>query len=538
MQTAQSIPARTVAIIGAGFGGLAAAIELKRAGFDAFTVFERASTVGGVWAANTYPGAACDVPSEIYSFSYALKPDWSRRYGSQSEIQAYLEDVAQRFGLSPHLRFGAEVTSLAWNENSGRWTLQVRDGATREFDVVVCANGQLSRPKIPDLPGRASFRGAQFHSAEWDHTVSLTGKKVAVVGSGASAIQLVPAIADVAADVTVVQRSPNWVVAKYDWKISTLERALNHIPGVARLRHNFMWWWFEKNYPIVLRAVDPARRFFEAKARWWIRQQLDPETARAVTPTYPLGCNRILLSNQWYRTLARDDVQLVASGVERVHETGLVTADGQSIEADVIVWCTGFRPTEYLAPMRISGRDGRDLRDEWRDGPEAYLGITTSGFPNLFMSYGPNTGSLTNTLTFMLERQAAYIRQAVQYLASGPGQWVDVRASVHRNYNDRLQHRLGKTVFTAGCPGWYTTDDGKVTTVFVGSHLEYGHLVRRFDPHAYEHGSAQPLERAADRCCPGDGRLSSLADSPSATIRASHGSAPAPLDGQHVWRLD
>jgi cation diffusion facilitator CzcD-associated flavoprotein CzcO len=454
-------------------------------------LFERGNAVGGVWRANTYPGAACDVPSEIYSFSYALKPDWSRRFGSRAEIQGYLEEVASDFELSRHLRFGAEVTALTWRADAGQWSVELKGGEVLEFDVVVCATGQLSRPKIPDVPGRDQFRGSQFHSAEWDHEVEIAGKRVAVVGSGASAVQIVPAIADTAAQVTVVQRSPNWIVPKYDWDTSWLERALNRLPGVARLRHNFMWWWFEKNYPIVLRSADPSRKLLEAKARFVIRRHLrDREVARAVTPTYPMGCNRILLSSEWYPTLARDDVRLVAAGVDRVTHDTLVMADGRSVEADVVVWCTGFTPTEYLAPMRITGRGGRDLSGEWRNGPEAYLGVTTPGFPNLFMSYGPNTGSLTNTIIFMLERQAAYIRQAVEHLAEREIDWLDVDPEVHRAYNEKLQWRLGRTVFTAGCPGWYTTADGKVTTVFPGSHVEYARRTRRFDHEAFEHGVA------------------------------------------------
>jgi cation diffusion facilitator CzcD-associated flavoprotein CzcO len=479
----------TVAIIGAGFGGLAAAIELKRSGVDTFTLLERGSAVGGVWRANTYPGAACDVPSEIYSFSYALKRDWRRRFGSRAEIQAYLDQVAKDNGLGPHLRFGAEVTALTWLEDSAKWRVELADGEASDFDVVVCATGQLSRPKIPDLPGRDEFRGAQFHSAEWNDQADLAGKQVAVVGSGASAVQIVPAIADLARNVTVVQRSPNWVVPKYDWPTSRLERALNHVPGVARLRHIFMWWWFEKNYPIVLRSADPSRKLFEAKARWMIRRHLrDRDLAKAVTPTYPMGCNRILLSSDWYPTLARGDVNLVPSGVERVTPDGFVTADGQLHDADVIVWCTGFTPTEYLAPMCITGRDGRDLRADWRNGPEAFLGVAMPGFPNLFMSYGPNTGSLTNTIIFMLERQAAYMRQAVQWLADTGVAWLDIDRDVHVAYNQKLQRRLGRTVFTAGCPGWYTTADGKVTTVFPGSHVEYARLMRRFDPDLFEQG--------------------------------------------------
>jgi cation diffusion facilitator CzcD-associated flavoprotein CzcO len=492
-----------VAIIGAGFGGLAVAIELKRVGIGTFTVFERGSAVGGVWRANSYPGAACDVPSEIYSFSYALKPDWSRRFGSRAEIQGYLEQVAEDFELGSHLRFGAEVTAVAWREDAERWSIGFKDGESQEFDVVVCATGQLSRPKIPELPGRDQFAGAQFHSAEWDHQVEMTGKRVAVVGSGASAVQIVPAIADTAAEVTVVQRSPNWVVPKYDWDTSRLERMLNRLPRVARIRHNFMWWWFEKNYPIVLRSADASRKLFEAKARWIIRRHLrDPEIAKAVTPTYPMGCNRILLSSDWYPTLARDDVELLASGVERITPDGFVTADGRRRNADVIVWCTGFTPTEYLAPMRITGRGGRDLREEWRDGPEAYLGMATPGFPNLFMSYGPNTGSLTNTIIFMLERQAAYIRQAVQWLADTQVAWLDIERDVHFGYNAKLQRRLDRTVFTAGCPGWYTTDAGKVTTVFPGSHVEYARLTRTFDSDVFEHGEYRGVERGAAATVP------------------------------------
>jgi cation diffusion facilitator CzcD-associated flavoprotein CzcO len=478
-----------VGIVGSGFGGLAAAIELKRAGIDSFTLLEQRDAVGGVWRANTYPGAACDVPSEIYSFSYALKPDWSRRFGWRNEIQRYLEDVARDFDLDPHLRFGAQVTSATWDEHSAHWRVRVAGGEEECFDVLVLATGQLSRPKVPDLPGRDTFAGAQFHSAEWDHEVEIADKRVAVVGSGASAIQLVPAISDTAREVTVVQRSPNWVVPKYDWATSRLERALNYVPGIARARHNFMWWWFEKNYPIVLRRFDLSRKLFEAKARMVMRWHLrDRQLASAVTPSYPMGCNRILLSSDWYPTLARNDVQVVASGVAEVTPEGLITADGREVAADVIVWCTGFTPTEYLAPIEIAGRGGRDLREAWREGPEAYLGIVAPGFPNMFMSYGPNTGSLTNTIIFMLERQAGYTRQAIQHLIRSGRGWIDVKSDVHAQYNDELQARLEKTVFTAGCPGWYTTDDGKVTTVFPGSHVEYARRTRRFDPAVYDSG--------------------------------------------------
>jgi len=476
-----------VAIVGAGFGGLAVAIELQRHGIDDFVILDRQPDVGGVWCANTYPGAACDVPSEIYSFSYALKPDWSRRFGTQREIQAYLAEVVRNYRLRPHLRLNCEVRSATWHDADAAWQLELGGGETLVVDVLVCATGQLSRPRIPELPGREAFAGAQFHSAEWDHGVDLAGKRVAVVGGGASAIQIVPAIADTAAHVTVVQRSPMWVVPKYDWSQGVLERALMHAPGATRARHNVMWWKFESFAPLFWRRTDPVRRLVEMRLRRMIRRKVGPTLAARITPDYPFGCNRVLLSSAWYPTLARDDVDVVDGGVVAVDQDGLTAADGRRVDADVIVWCTGFTPTEYIAPMRVVGRGGVDLRDRWAAGPEAYLGITTTGFPNMFMSYGPNTGSLTNTIIFMLERQAAYIRQAVDYLTA-PGAWIDVRPDVHERFNAELQRRMSQTVFTAGCPGWYTTAGGKVTTVWPGSHVAYARAVKHFDPGDYATG--------------------------------------------------
>ncbi|HEY3021053.1 MAG TPA: NAD(P)/FAD-dependent oxidoreductase [Solirubrobacteraceae bacterium] len=475
----------TIAIVGAGFGGLAVALELKRAGVDSFTVLERADEVGGVWQANTYPGAACDVPSVIYQFSRHLKPDWSRRFGSQAEIRDYLVRVSAESGVREHIRFGAEVVAATFDEDEARWVVELADGETLRVDVLVCATGQLSRPRLPDVAGRDSFAGAQFHSAEWDHSVSLDGKRVVVVGGGASAVQVVPAIADEAERVTVVQRSPSWIVNKYDWRQGRLERALSHVPALLRAYHHLMWWWFESRYPIVLRRLDPVRRVWEAWRRRSIRRIVKDEAkAAACTPDYALGCNRVLLSRDWYPTIARADVDVVRDGVSAMTPTGVVTSGGREIAADVVVWCTGFTATEYLAPIRITGRDGLDIREAWAAGPEAYLGVSTPGFPNLFMSYGPNTGSLTNTIISMLEYQARYIRQAVEHVGAA-GRAVDVRRDVHAAFNAELQERLGRTVFTTGCPGWYTTPDGKVTTVWAGSHVEYRRRTRVFDPSAY-----------------------------------------------------
>jgi cation diffusion facilitator CzcD-associated flavoprotein CzcO len=478
-------PSPSIAIVGAGFGGLAVALELKRAGIDSFTVLERAEEVGGVWQANTYPGAACDVPSVIYQFSRHLKPDWSRRFGSQQAIREYLRTVSIESGVREHIRFGTEVVAARFDDDRARWVIELEDGDELVVDILVCATGQLSRPKLPEVAGRERFSGPQFHSAEWDHSASLDGRRVVVVGGGASAIQVVPAIADQAAHVTVVQRSPSWIVNKYDWRQGGLERALSHVPVLLRAYHHLMWWWFESRYPIVLRKLDPVRRVWEAQRRWTIRRIVkDRAKVAACTPDYALGCNRVLLSSDWYPTIARRDVDVVRAGVRAMTSAGVVTADGHEIAADAVVWCTGFTATEYLAPIEITGRDGLSIREAWANGPEAYLGLTTPGFPNLFMSYGPNTGSLTNTIISLLEYQAGYIRQAAEHVARS-GQAVEVRRDVHEAFNAGLQERLQGTVFTTGCPGWYTTSDGKVTTVWPGSHVEYRRRTRVFDPSAY-----------------------------------------------------
>lgn len=475
-----------VVIIGAGFGGLSVALELKKAGIETFTILDRQDEVGGVWQANDYPGAACDVPSVIYQFSTHLKPNWSRRFGSQGEIRDYVREVSIEAGLRPHIRFGVEVVGARFDESTLKWTVTLADGEVLVADVVVGATGQLSQPKMPDVTDRSKFAGRQFHSAEWDHSVDLRGKRVVVVGGGASSIQVVPAIVDQADHVTVIQRSPSWVVSKYDWSPGLVERTLSRIPTFQRAYHNLMWWWFEAKYPFVLRKLDGVRAVYE---RIWRKRMAallkDSQKYLACVPDYRMGCARILLSNQWYQTLSRPDVSVIRSGVVGMTENGVKTSDGQLTEADVVIWCTGFAATEYLSPIAITGEDGRDLHEVWKDGPEAYLGISTPGFPNLFMSYGPNTGSLTNTITSMLEYQAGYIRQAIEHIAR-TGYAYAVKQSVHDDFNDELSRRLQGTVFSTGCPGWYSTANGKVTTVWAGPHTEYRRRTKTFDPSVYE----------------------------------------------------
>ncbi|MCP9624924.1 NAD(P)/FAD-dependent oxidoreductase [Nocardia otitidiscaviarum] len=481
----------SVGIIGAGFGGVAAAIELDRHGIGDYTIFERGDSVGGVWRANSYPGAACDVPSPIYSLSYALETNWSRRFGTQPEIHDYLRRTADRFGVTPRIRFGTEVTAAAFEEDSGRWRVETAAGEVLRFDALICATGQLSRPRLPELPGMASFGGAQFHSAQWDHDVDLTGQRVAVVGSGASAVQVVPAIVDRVGELHVVQRSAYWVGNKWDHRTTRAMRAvLGSVPGLARLQHNIEWLWYESRAPFIARWAAPVQRLFELWLKVKMRREIrDPELRAAVLPTYRFGCNRVLLSNDWYPALDREHATLHPHGVEEVTERGLRLSDGSEVAADVIVWCTGFTASEYLAPVDITGRDGRKLHAEWKSGPYAHLGITVSGYPNLFLMFGPNTGSITNTITFMLEKQARYARIAIERIAARGG-WLDVRREVQDAYNERLLKRLRHTVFTTGCPGWYHTEEGKVIAVWPGSHIGYARATRTVDFTEYEFGHA------------------------------------------------
>ncbi|NKX86837.1 flavin-containing monooxygenase [Nocardia coubleae] len=488
--------APSVAIIGCGFGGLAAAIELRRHGIDDYTVFEKGDGVGGVWRANHYPGAACDVPSSTYSYSFELESEWSQRFGTQDEIRAYLERTAAKYGVTPKIRTNSEVVAATFDERTGQWLIELASGRQHRFDAVICATGQLSRPKVPDLPGRDTFQGPQFHSAEWDDSVDLTGKRVAVVGSGASAVQIVPAIVDQVAALHVVQRSPNWIGNKWNHKTSPgIRRLLRTVPGLARAQHNLEWLWYESRVPLIYNRFDPLRVGLHAWLRFKIRREIsDPVLRRKVTPDYKAGCNRLLLSSDWYPALDRPHVSVHTHGVSEVTPTGLVLADGTTVEADVIVWCTGFSATEYLAPIDITGRDGRKLHAEWKSGPEAYLGVTVSGYPNLFMIYGPNTGSLTNTIIFLLEKQARYARMAIEYSARS-GKWLDVRKNVQNEYNERLQHRLSQTVFTSGCAGWYHTPDGKVVAVWPGSHIAYARATARVDLSAYQTGIREVVQQ-------------------------------------------
>ncbi len=476
-------------VVGAGFGGIAAAVELRKRGLD-LVVLEKAERVGGVWRDNTYPGAACDVPSSLYSYSFAPHAGWPRRYAGQADILDYIDSVVAEHHLGDAIVTGTEVVDATWDEATARWTVHTRrggaEGPTYDVDVLVTAVGQLSRPSVPDLPGIDSFAGPAFHSAEWDHDVDLRGKRVAVVGTGASAIQFVPHLQEEAAQVTVFQRSAPYVVPKPDRAYTRLHhRAFTRAPstqGFGReLTRNL-----SELLNMALAEQTVVTKAFLAAFHVHLRHQVkDPELRAKLKPDYPIGCKRLLFSNDWYPALTRPNVSVVTEAVAGVTTTGLTTADGAEHPADVIVYGTGFKATEFLVPMTVTGRDGRDLHQQWSDGARAFLGVTVPGFPNFFVMYGPNTNLGGSSILQMLEGQAGYLGQAVDLLAAGRVGTVEVRPEAAEHYDHEMQERLGDSVWSGECHSWYRTDTGRITTNWPGLVREYRERTATFEPADY-----------------------------------------------------
>lgn len=466
-------------VIGAGFGGLAAAYELSKDGLADVTVLEKADDVGGVWRENTYPGAACDVPSNLYSYSFARKTNWGRRYAEQPDILGYIRDTADRFGLRDLVRTGVEVTSAAYDDGTATWRVTTSGGEVVEADVLVPAVGQLSRPALPAIPGLDLFEGPSFHSAQWRHDVDLTGKRVAVLGTGASAIQFVPRIREAARHVTVFQRSAPYVIPKPDRAYTAAHHAaFRRVPGFAAAMRQLIW-EISEFFGLALTKVAPLARLIGVVASLNIKRHIKDRALRAkVTPDYPIGCKRVLFSSEWYPALARDNVSVETGAITEVTATGVRTADGSLHEADVIIYGTGFKATEFLVPMTITGRDGRDLHAQWARGARAHLGMAVPGFPNMFLIYGPNTNLGSSSIILMMEQQARYIRQITEHLArAGTGRAFEVWRSVEQAYDTEIQSRLDNGVWTT-CDSWYRTASGRVTTNWPGLVREYQRRAR------------------------------------------------------------
>jgi cation diffusion facilitator CzcD-associated flavoprotein CzcO len=474
-----------VLIIGAGFGGVCAAIELRRHGFDEITILDGAPELGGTWFYNSYPGAACDVPSHLYSFSFEQRRDWSRLCSPQQEILSYLREVARDHGVEGLIRSSQRVTSCTFDEASSRWRAQTETGETYEADAIVLATGQLSRPSIPPLPGLERFGGHSFHSARWDHDYDLRGKRVAVIGTGASAVQFVPKIAEGVSQLSVFQRSANWFLPRTNHIYPRLLRALiEHLPPVQWIRRRYLFNYCEA-LTLSIRHPRTIGRLIAFRSAMFMRGQLpDPELRRRAWPDYTFGCKRVLFSSHYLPALARANVELVTDAIAEVTENGLVTADGRLREVDCIIWGTGFKATEFMAPMLVHGNGGRELSDEWSDGAHAHLGLTVPGFPSMFLMYGPNTNTSGGSIIFYLEAQASYIRQALEHLRSGRLARLDVRADVEAASDRETQARFAGTAWT-DCDSWYRDEQGRIVANWPGYMREYLERTRTFEPSEY-----------------------------------------------------
>ncbi|SFM26590.1 flavin-containing monooxygenase [Marinobacter zhejiangensis] len=476
-----------IAIIGTGFGGLGMAIQLKNAGIDSFTILEKASSVGGTWRDNTYPGAACDVQSHLYSFSFEPKSDWSRKFGLQPEIRSYMESCVTKYKLRDHIRFNQEVESVVFDKDAGLWILTTKNGDTLRARTVVSATGQLNQPAYPNIEGIDRFKGKVFHSARWDHECDLEGKRVAVVGTGASAIQFVPQIVGKVSELKLFQRSAAWVIPKPDRPFTGFEQWLfDAMPLVDRIYRASIYWKNES------RALAFTRFGFLLNAFKWQAKRVarknikDPIKRQKIIPDYPVGCKRLLLSNDWYDAINQDHLDVVTNGIERIEEDAIITEDGTRHEVDIIIYGTGFKATDFLAPMNVTGLNGLNLNDAWRDGAEAYKGISVSGFPNLFILYGPNTNLGHSSIVFMLESQIRYITQCVKLLLDPSLHYMDVKESPQSNYANEIQQKLKKTVWASGCTSWYQTASGKNTNNWPGYTFNYRFLTGTLDLQDYD----------------------------------------------------
>jgi cation diffusion facilitator CzcD-associated flavoprotein CzcO len=474
-----------IGIIGGGFGGLAAAIELKRRGYDDIVIWEKADDFGGVWRDNTYPGAACDVPSPFYSFSFELNPRWPHRFSRQPAILDYVHHVADKYDVRRHVQFGAEVSGAQFDDESGQWRVSTSDGATTSVDVLVPAVGQLSRPSIPDIAGRDSFAGPAFHSARWRHDVDLTGKRVVVIGTGASAIQFVPEVQKVAAHVTVFQRTSPYIMRRMDREFGGFHQTLFKRIPASQLVERGTWYSVVESLSVAWVYARPLASAIRAMSKSHMRKQTKakPGLFEKVWPDYPIGCKRVLFSNDYLPALAQPNVDLVTEHISEITPTGVRTTDGVEHEADVLIWGTGFTATEFLAPMQITGAGGRELTNEWKDGAHAYYGMTVPHFPNLVIMYGPNTNTGGGSVIYFLEAQAKYLADFVAKLAD-VGKPLAVREDVEQKYDDALQEDLSSSVWTQ-CSSWYRTASGRVTVNWPKLGVQYRHEAK-FDPDDYD----------------------------------------------------
>jgi cation diffusion facilitator CzcD-associated flavoprotein CzcO len=480
-------------IVGSGFAGLCAAVQLKQRG-RSFTILEKSSGLGGTWRANHYPGCACDIPSHLYSFSFAPNPRWSRHYAPQAEILQYLEDVADRFDVRRHIELNQEVARCEWRDNF--WQVQLKNGQTRTARWLVLGVGALSRPVYAKIRGLESFRGANFHSAEWNHEFPLEGKSVAVIGTGASAIQFVPQIAPRVGKLHLFQRTAPWVLPRGDRAIGALgQRLFSLLPMAQKLQRYWIYWKCEaRHYLLDPRVMRVGKRLLEKRLERVVR---DPVLREKLTPDFLPGCKRVLLADDYYPALQRENVEVVTEGISHVTPSGVVTDDGVERKVDAIIHGTGFNVTDYLTPLTVIGKDGIDLNQAWQSGTEAYLGSNVSGYPNLFMMCGPNTGLGHNSMVFMIEAQVHHLLECMRTVEKRRAVACEVRADAQEAFNRELQPRLKRSIWASGCKSWYLDENGNNPTLWPGFSVEYWLRTRKMDQSLYLFHDEVKLREAA-----------------------------------------
>jgi cation diffusion facilitator CzcD-associated flavoprotein CzcO len=486
-----------VIIVGAGIGGIAAAIELRRHGIERIRILEKAADLGGTWFYNSYPGSACDVPSHLYSFSYAQRRDWSRLCSPQAEIHAYLHDVARAHGVEQLVQTDTTVDSCTWDESSCRWTVETDQGESHQADALILATGQLHQAARPAIMGADDFAGHSFHSSEWDHSYPLAGKRAAVIGTGASAVQLVPEIAAQLDRLTVFQRTGNWFLPRLNRRYNSLIRSLvAGVPGLQALRRKFVFEYTE-SLTLTIRHPRTLGRVAALRSATFMRSQLkDPALRAKAWPDYTFGCKRILFSSHFLPALERPNVELVTDAITSIAPDGVVTADGRLHEVDCLIWATGFKTNDFMLPMRVNGREGRSLEDVWKDGAHAHLGMSVAGFPNMFVMYGPNTNTSGGSIIVYLEAQASYLRQALEQLSRRSAGAIEVRPEVEASSDREVQARFAGTAWLE-CDSWYRNEHGRIVANWPGYMREY--LKRTSTLDASEFHFAPLPDRAAAR---------------------------------------
>jgi cation diffusion facilitator CzcD-associated flavoprotein CzcO len=462
-----------ILLVGAGIGGIAMAIELRKHGFDRITILEAAPDAGGTWHYNSYPGAACDVPSPLYSFSYAQRTDWTHMCSPQPAILRYVKEVADAHGVTPLIRYDSRVDACTWDAASATWTLRTGDGAEHVGEVLIIATGQLHQPVIPNLPGRDTFTGTAFHSARWNHDYDLRGKRVAVVGTGASAVQFVPEIAPLVAGLTVYQRSGNWFLARRNKPYPPGVRwAIGNIPFLQPLLRRFFFHYGE-TLTAAIRNPNTVGRIVKARSAAFMKRKVkDPELRAKIWPDYTFGCKRVLFSSHFLPALTRPNVELVTEPITEITPTGIRTGDGKARDVDAIIWATGFATHDFMFPMEITGREGVSLREVWAHGAHAHLGMTVPGFPSMFILYGPNTNTSGGSIIWYLEQQAAYVRQALELVQRRGAAAIEVKAAVEAASDTALQKRFAGTAWT-DCDSWYRDGEGRIVANWPGYMREY-----------------------------------------------------------------